>query len=142
MKTILLIVALLALSPAQGGGTEQAILKLEGEWVEALLKADTAALERLYADDLSYTHSNGAVDTKASYLTLIREKKTVYESIDRDEIKVSVYGDAAVVTCHVVFKVKLSGQPSVINGRFIHVYAKPRGRWQMVAHQSTRLVQP
>jgi len=70
---------------------EQAALKLEQQWEDALLKSDVAALERIYDDSLIYTHSSGAVDNKSVYVGNIKSGATKYESMKRDDIKVSVY---------------------------------------------------
>jgi hypothetical protein len=123
---LLFSVALFAQAAPQNP-LEQAVLKLEQEWVEALIKADTAKLETLYADTLVYTHSSGSVDDKAKYLANLKAGGTKYLSINRDDIKVNLYGDTAVVT------------DSTVDARMLHVYAKVKGRWQMVAHQTTRL---
>src|SRR5262245_59172540 len=104
MKRILggLIVMILAavIANAQSGKIEQEVLKLEQQWQDALLKSDAAALEKLYSDKLVYTHSNAAVDGKASYVAKIKSGASKYESLKRDDIKVVVIDDTAIVTCH------------------------------------------
>ncbi|MGH9768371.1 MAG: nuclear transport factor 2 family protein, partial [Blastocatellia bacterium] len=77
---------------------EQAVLKLEQQWEDALLKSDVAALEKLYDDSLVYTHSSGSVDNKSVYVGNIKSGVTKYQSMKRDDIKVSVYGNTALVT--------------------------------------------
>ncbi|HWQ31412.1 MAG TPA: nuclear transport factor 2 family protein [Blastocatellia bacterium] len=134
-----LICVSLAIAQHRPGGTEQAILKLEQEWVEALTKADTAALERIYHNDLTYTHSSGVVDTKASYIAGLKSGNTKYLSLDREEIKVRIYGDTAIVTCKAAIRLLNKEQSVSFTARLIHVYVRQGGRWQMVAHQSTRL---
>ena len=57
-------------------GVEQALLKLEQQWEDALLKSDVAALEKLYDDGLIYTHSSGSVDNKSVYIGNIRSGVT------------------------------------------------------------------
>jgi hypothetical protein len=139
MKRFFMLPVLLCLASVavlgQGKTEEQAVLKLEEQWVAALVKADTAALEKLYADDLVYTHSSGAVDTKAKYIDSLKTGKTKYESLDRDDIKVRMYGTTAIVTCHAIFKVN----NNTINLRYVHIYVKEKGAWKMVMHQATRL---
>ncbi|HZS07031.1 MAG TPA: nuclear transport factor 2 family protein [Blastocatellia bacterium] len=148
MKTIsIVILLLLAISSAAAQNkqpankTEQAILKLEEEWVGALTKADTAALDRIYADGLTYTHSSGAVDTKASYIANLKAGNTKYESLEREDIKVALYGDTAVATCKATIKLVNKSGPTTLVTRVIHVYVRQQGRWQMVAHQTTRIAQ-
>ena len=67
--TSLFLFAFVISASAQNNKIEQAIIQLEKEWVEALVKADGAALERIYSDSLTYTHSNSNTDTKAEYIT-------------------------------------------------------------------------
>lgn len=119
---------------------EQEVLKLEQQWVDALIKADVAALEKLYTDDLTYTHSNGSVDNKRSYIEKIRSGASKYQTVDRDDIKVAVYGDTALVTCHWTPKVLSSGNQINTNARYLHVYVKTKDGWKMAAHQSTSIV--
>jgi ketosteroid isomerase-like protein len=95
-------------SAAQQSPVEKAVLQLEQDWVNALVKADAAKLETLYADTLVYTHSSGSVDDKAKYIANLKAGGTKYLSIDRDSVKVNTYGDSAIVTCHAV--IKLVGQ--------------------------------
>jgi len=121
----------------QGGKVEQEILNLEQQWQDALLKGDAAALEKLYADGIIYTHSNASSDTKASYIAKIKSGATKYESLKRDDIKVRVFDDTAIVTCHWVVQTVSGGNKINTNARYIHVYVKQKGKWQMVAHQST-----
>lgn len=135
LSTVLFVQA----APQKGGGLEQAVLKLEQEWVDALIKADIAKLETFYADTLVYTHSSGSVDDKAKYLANLKAGGTKYLSIDRDDVKVNLYGNTAIVTCHALIKLKANGTDRTVDARMIHVYSKIKGRWQMVAHQTTKL---
>jgi ketosteroid isomerase-like protein len=119
---------------------EQAVLKLEQQWEDALINSDVAALERIYDDSLIYTHSNGSVDNKSAYVGNIKSSVTKYQSMKRDDIKVSVYGATALVTCHWEVHVLSRGNKIDTNARYIHVYVKRKDGWKMVAHQATRIV--
>lgn len=124
---------------AQSNATEQAILKLEQEWVDALVKADAAALERIYSEDLTYTHSTGATDTKAIYIANLKAGKTKYESLVREEVKVRIYGNTALHTSKTNIKLVSNGQAQSFAVKMLHVYVKEGKNWRMVAHQTTRL---
>ena len=146
-RTLLLAVVLASASlPAfaqdkkVSNSVEQAVLKLEQQWEDALLKSDVAALERIYDDSLIYTHSSGAVDNKSVYVGNIKSGATKYESMKRDDIKVSVYDDT-LVTCHWEVHVLNKGNKIDTNARYIHVYVKRKDGWKMVAHQATRITQ-
>jgi len=133
-------VALLA-TPARAQSTaaadEQAVRQLEDRRVKALIADDLPALEAILADDLTYGHSNGVLDTKASYVETLRSGKTKYEAFDRQPSVVRVYGDSAIVTG--TASVKLRAQPAPFSLRYTLVYVKRGGAWTMAAWQSTRL---
>jgi ketosteroid isomerase-like protein len=147
-RTLLLAVVLVSVSlptfaqdKKASNGVEQAVLKLEQQWEDALVNSDVAALEKIYDDGLTYTHSSGAVDNKSVYVGNIKSGVTKYQSMKRDDIKVSVYGNAALVTCHWEVHVLNRGNKIDTNARYIHVYVKQKDGWKMVAHQSTRIAQ-
>lgn len=146
MKPILLAVALLActsLASAQEyngiNSVEAAVLNAELSWEKALTNADTGALQNLYDDTLVYTHSNGKVDTKSSYISAIKSGATKYLSMKRDDVKVSLYGQAAVVTCHWEVHISSGGNKVDMNARYLHVYVRHKDGWKLVAHESTRV---
>ncbi|HEX4951324.1 MAG TPA: nuclear transport factor 2 family protein [Blastocatellia bacterium] len=139
LRTSLLLLAFPLLILAQSSVTEQAILKLESEWVEALIKADGAVLERIYSDSLTYTHSSGTTDTKAEYIANLKAGKTKYESLVREDVKVRVYGNTALHTSKTNIKLISNGQPQSFSVKMLHVYVKEGKLWRLVAHQTTRL---
>ena len=119
--------------------SETALEEARNDPRHVLIKADIAKLETFYADTLVYTHSSGSVDDKAKYLANLKAGGTKYLSIDRDDVKVNLYGNTAIVTCHALIKLKANGTDRTVDARMIHVYSKIKGRWQMVAHQTTKL---
>ena len=74
------------------------ILELDDRRFKATIAADIAALGDLFAEDLVYTHSNGFVDSKQSYLDAIAAKKFDYEDVRRFDQHVRLHGDTALVT--------------------------------------------
>lgn len=120
---------------------ETIILKLEDDWEKALTSSNVDGLNKIYAETLIYTHSNGSVDDKASYITKIRSGETKYESMTRNDRRVKVYGDTAIVTCHWDVHVTARGEKIDTNARYIHVYARTGQDWQMVAHQATKITE-
>ncbi len=137
--TSLLLLAFSLTAFAQGNKIEQAVLKLETEWVDALIKVDTAALEKLYSDTLTYTHSSGSTDTKAEYIANLKAGKTKYESLMREDVKVRVLGNTALHTSKTNIKLISNGQPSSFSVKMLHVWVKEGKSWRLVAHQTTRL---
>src|SRR5436305_71878 len=65
-----------ATAPAPGyggaGGPAEAVKALELLRFESMVKGDTGTLERVLGEDLTYTHSTGAVDSKAHFLDILK----------------------------------------------------------------------
>jgi Domain of unknown function (DUF4440) len=86
---------------AQGGdvaAVNQAIEDLR----KAMIDADKARLEDLVADQLSYGHSGGVLETKEQFIAVIVSKKTVYKSIALSEPSVAVVGNNAIARPHLL----------------------------------------
>jgi len=144
MKRISMTAALLlltAFSALAQGSVEKAILKMEQDWATALMKADTAGLDRIYANDLVYTHSSGQTDDKAKYVANIKNGVAKYEDVKFETQSVKVYGNTAVAYSTATIRVTSNNQTNTNHLKLIHVYVKQGKDWKMVAHQSTRLPQ-
>lgn len=118
--------------------TPQEILALENRRYKAMVEVDTAALNELLADDLVYTHSNAVVDSKQSYIDGIVGKRWHYAAAERPEENIEVFGDCARVYGHVRLTLKNPDNSArQVNGRFLNLWLKRNGRWQLAAWQST-----
>lgn len=145
-STRLLLMLIFALSPSalaqSSGEVEQAVIRLEQERVDAVTKGDLATLERIFADDLFYTHSNARVENRQQFLESVKTGSIKYEALKHSDLKVQSFGDAAVLRGRSDIKGVANGQPFALPIRFIAVYVKMNGRWQMSVWQSTRVEKP
>ena len=111
---------------------------LEDERWAAQIAEDTDKLSELYSDAMRYTHSNGMVDTKESFLTAIEKRLFDYRSEDRSDVECSIVGDTALVTGRAQFHVVVGGDREVdLDARFTVVWVRQDGRWQFLCWQST-----
>jgi ketosteroid isomerase-like protein len=102
-------------------------------------KNDLEALGKLLADDLTYTHSTGVLETKAVFLDSLKSGKLQFKKIEPADLQVRVYGTTAVINGTAKLSVVSDGQPKEVHARFTDVWVSHGGRWQMVAWQSTKL---
>ena len=121
------------------GKVEQEIKQLESRRFRAMIDGDTGALAGILADELIYTHSSGRTDTKAQFIASLQSGELKYETINTDDVKVRIYGAAAVVTGQASIKLKSKGQELDLQLRYTDVFVKHGRAWQMVAWQSTRI---
>jgi len=86
-----------------------------------------------------YTHSTGLVEDKGQYLQALATRNQKYDSIEYDTQAIQTYGSTAVLATKVVMKGATKGQPFNNQLRPLHVWVKQGGKWNLVAHQTTRL---
>jgi ketosteroid isomerase-like protein len=130
-----------ATSPA-ASKDQDAVRKAETDRFAAMLKADVAALDKLLAEDLTYTHGDGRVIGKAAFLSDFRTGAFKYTTIEPTDVSVRVFGDVAVVTGGAAMHVVNNGAPADIRIRYTDVHVRRNGAWQMVAWEATRLPNP
>ncbi len=119
--------------------TEETILDLEQKRMAAMVAGDTETLKGILGDELTYTHTSAAVDTKQSLIDAIDNGRLNYTSMVSDGVKVRDYGDTAVATGTAQVTVVSGGNELKFGLRFTDVYVNRDGRWLFVAWQSTRL---
>jgi ketosteroid isomerase-like protein len=137
MKLVVVVTLLLSLSGAAWSEDVPALVHQAAlGWTQAAVRQDAAALERYMADDLQYAHAGGQTQTRTEYIAAVTTGPARYEAFTFSDVKIKVYGSAAVLTGFV--DVKLVGQEA-FRVRTLQVYVDRNGRWQLAAHQSTRL---
>jgi len=122
--------------------SEQEILRLEEERRQAILHNNAAAMDRLLGEEFIVTDNEGRTHDRADELALYKNKRRQTQSWEASDVKVRVYGDAAVVTERAVVKDVLDGKPRDVEFRLTHVWVKRDGRWQVVARQGTHISEP
>lgn len=107
------------------------------EYSDALTKRDLVALDKIWADGYTFTNGRGEFLTKKERMENIKTGATQFDSIKKDGEEIRVFGNSAVATGRVVLKVTYSGKESSGAYRYINVWVKTKGRWQIVANQIT-----
>jgi hypothetical protein len=118
---------------------EQAVLKADNARFAAMIKADAAALDKLLATELSYTHSNASVQNKAEFISDIKTGKIKYLTVEASDQKARVFGTMAIVTGGASVHVIQNGNDLTFKIRYTNTHINRGGAWQMVAWQATRL---
>ena len=145
-KTLFLLLILSALSllvlPAQAKPkndqeAEQAITKFEQEWADAYVKADTAALGRIEAEDYVLIDPEGKLLSKADDMRDVKSGDFKVETFKVDNLKVRFYGKTAVVTGIATLKGTSKKQDISGKYRFTDVLVRKKDAWQAVSSQVT-----
>ena len=120
-------------------GNGQLVADLDRQRMDAMARKDLAALDRLIAEDLVYTHSTARLDTKKSLLGAMESGATVYTSVVPSDVEAQDLGDAVVLSGSARISVLSQGRANAFSVRFTDVWSNRGGEWKMVAWQSTRL---
>jgi ketosteroid isomerase-like protein len=118
--------------PFENSDDERQVGQLEQDLIEAFRRNETHALARIMADDFVFTDPRGASITKDLWLEDLGSGAFAFESVEIENMRVRLAGDAALVTGIVTLKAR--SRAGGYNGQFgvIDVYMKREGRWQLV----------
>jgi ketosteroid isomerase-like protein len=132
--------SLLHSAPTQAEAADETAV---GQAVEAFKKAtlaqDKAKLEQLFADQVSYGHSDGRVESKAEVINGVMNRKSVVKSIDFPELKIVVVGNSAVARHLYVSESEMDGKPTSTKIGALQVWQKQDGNWKLLARQGYKL---
>jgi ketosteroid isomerase-like protein len=131
-----LLVTFCGAAAAQNAAEE--IKKLETDRAAAVVKGDTAFLEKQTADDYTLINANGQMSTKAQMIDGFKSGKSKLTMDELSDMKVHMYGDTAVITGKSNVKGTLGGKDVTGPVMFTRVWVKKDGRWQSVALQQTK----
>src|SRR3954470_20808955 len=93
-----LAVGLLGVVPALAASPdEDAVAKNVEAFRAAQVATDGKVLDALCASELSYSHSDGRIEDKATFIKNATDRKTKFLSLAYQDPKIRVVGDAAIV---------------------------------------------
>ena len=104
----------------------------------AMIDPTPAALDALVADDLSYGHSGGKVDTKASFISDLMDGKSDFVTITISEQIINVIDNVAIVRHTLTADTNDSGKPGKVSIKILGVWQKQGDYWKLLARQAVR----
>lgn len=108
--------------------------------VAAMQSPDRDKLSAIFSDDLRYAHSNGVVDTKASFIDILITGKTKYVGYDYEEQNFTFPAPGVALMsgrAHVKAVTATGEMDSVLS--FLAVWREENGKWRFLAWQSCKL---
>ena len=134
---------------AEDARAEREIRELEAQLSRAVVAGDRGLFDRVLASDFTHTSHSGQFKTRAEWMAEDKVDsrqgkppagKTTYEAFDVGDLAVRIYGETAVVTGRSTPKGRTAkGEPIRGQYRFLRVWVKRDGHWQVVAFQGTRI---
>ena len=137
---VLSISALCACSvmPAAQGSADSVAAAAEKLRV-LMVDPDPVQLEAIVAEDLSYGHSGGKIDTRTSFIADLVSGKSDFVSIDITDQTIKVSQNAAVVRHTLTAQTLDGGKPGTVKIHILQVWQQQGGTWKLLARQAIRL---
>ncbi|PLK45521.1 nuclear transport factor 2 family protein [Emticicia sp. TH156] len=143
MKKLIAFGIFLTISHLSIGQDVKSIIEdLEKKRFAAQVSKDAGFLNKVFADDLIYVHSNGKMDNKEAYIASVLNGGSVYSKIDIENISIRVYNNnqTAVVNGRIlVTQPPVDGKPTLLPLQYLVVYVKDKKNgWQLNSWQSLK----
>ena len=139
----ILLVAMLSptVTANQDGRPEQdrsALAQIQQDLAKAWVSGDRATIERIIAPEWRSTGPDGRSGDRASVLGDVFEKRVHrIRRLEIDDVRVRVFGDAAVVTGRTHGTGDFAGTPYDVVIRFTDTFVRRANQWRAVASHSS-----
>jgi len=138
----LVTIGLLGAKAAQAmSADEEAVAKRLEAFRSAQVAQDAKAFDALCAPELSYSHSDGHVEDKATFIKNATAGKSKFLSLDYKDPSIRVVGDVAIVRFHWLGESESipDGKKSSTNLHILMNWRKQAGEWKLLSRASTKL---
>ena len=105
----------------------------------AMIDPTRENMNPMVADELSYGHSGGKVDTKASFIADLLSGASDFVAIAITDQTVKVVdGGVAIVRHTLLADTNDGGKPGKVTIKILAVWQKQGGQWKLIARQAIR----
>jgi ketosteroid isomerase-like protein len=133
-------IGLMSAVPAFAGADEDAVAKNVEAFRAGQAAGNVEAIAPLCADDLSYSHSNAKVDTKASLLDGIAKANYKWTSLEYKDPTIRVVGPTAIVRFTFVGEQEFNdGKKTPQNLHILMNWQKQGSDWKLLSRAATKL---
>jgi ketosteroid isomerase-like protein len=143
MKKLVLFLAFSAIlfsARTQAQSKEEAAVATAVEDLrKAMVDPNKATLDKLTADELSYGHSSGKIQTKAEYIESLTSAASDFVSIDLTEQTIKLSGNTAIVRHILSGNTNDGGKPGTVKLGVLTIWQKQKGQWRLLARQAFKL---
>lgn len=125
-------------SEANAGDPVATITQMVNDNIKANLAGDASFVEKNYANNFSGGTSWGNWETKDSILADLKDGSSKTTSEETSDIKVRVYGPAAVATHKSTYDMMYKGEHRARTILTTDMFVKQDGTWRLVATHSSQ----
>lgn len=118
-------------------GVERELKAIADAWDQAIIKRDIPGVEANVAPDFQQIRGSGRVVGREQFIRDLTAPTLKIDPYVVEDFGVRVYGDTALLTGRIRMSGTASGERFEEHFRYIDVYVKRNGKWQVVSVQIT-----
>lgn len=123
------------LSSAQQNDIENAVNTL----TKLMITPDSAALDKLVLDKLSYGHSSGKIQNKREFMHSLLSAESDFVEINLSDQTVTVQGKTALVRHTLSAKTNDKNVPGTVKLYILLIWSKEKGGWKLLGRQAVKV---
>jgi hypothetical protein len=134
-------IGLMSVVPAFAGADEDVIAKNVEAFRAAQAAGNAEGIAPLCAEELSYSHSSGAVDDKATLLAGVKNAKYKWTSLEYKNPTIRIVGPAAIVRFNFVGEQEFAADGKKVpqNLHVLMNWQKQGSDWKLLSRSATKL---
>jgi len=106
---------------------------------KAMIDADKTVLDKIISESLSYGHSGGKVEDKASFINALTSGKSDFVTITLSEQTITITDNTAIVRHQLNGDTNDGGKPNTVHLAVMQVWQNQKGQWTLIARQAVKL---
>ena len=109
-------------------------------WDEALVKADGAAMDKLYAEDATFIEPDGKKNGKKDAINAITSGEVKIANPATEHWGVTIEGNTAIFTGEWRAKETMKGETKEVHYAYTDAWVKRQGKWVVLVSQLTPIL--
>nr|WP_314498178.1 nuclear transport factor 2 family protein [uncultured Chryseobacterium sp.] len=106
---------------------------------KSTVDGDWKTVSSMMTDDLTFTHANAVVETKAQFIDALKTNRLQYKKLEDEQTQVRIHGNTGAVSgiCHII--VDASGTLIELRVQFTEIWVKEGDGWKMLLWHATEV---
>ena len=115
---------------------EAAVLQAVHALGQACLNADRTQLEALTTGALTYSHTDGRLQTREAFIDAVANSQSVFRGIELRNVLVQLAGEIALVSHRALYNTFNRGEPGTSDVQVNQVWQCDGGAWRLRLRQA------
>lgn len=105
----------------------------------AMVSGERAALESIAAEQLTYGHSGGLIETKSQFVEKIASGQSDFVTIELKNQSITISGNTAIVRHELHGTTNDNNKPGEVHLRIMLVWQKQAKEWKLLGRQAVKI---